>query len=717
MKFTKSEYIIFLVAAVIIFVFATLFYFDFTSKSAVGQERVVGSITLKKRIAQRKYSSQVIWEDIERKEPVYNNDSIRTADSSQAVIRLTDGTEITVNENSMIVLSFATNEIDIQFRGGSITAARGDVGGEAVRQLNIRSGETTVSVAKSDVQVSGEQEKDISLTVNRGEAKIRSGEKEEKVKENQKVVVTKDSNQIKIYSLPLKPLSPLPDGMLVTPGNSLTVRFAWERLKPEQDGMIEVADNETFARVRVARKINGDSVSLNLPAGSYFWRLRAKNRNNGVVDMGDVRRFAIIRESPIHLVFPAPGQVFQYTNANPVINFKWTGSDMAQEYLLEISADPGMARTVRNIGTPDIQLAVDSLGEGVYYWRVVSVIRLSDQVYRSTSSNRRIDVSRKKIVIPPRPVFPPDGNTVRSAVLRDKGILFSWEKTGDIPVTRLTVSRYADFRGIVFSSTSNTNFLLVKRQLDPGVYYWRIAGMLSDNQLTEPSPAFRFSVTEAEHIKLLGPADRSEIVAEGTYGTVRFAWEKADLYGEYLVQISRSADFSQIYKDERVNTSYAVLSGFSPGTYFWRVILRKSDGSVLLQSRPNSLFIKDILAEPVILSPRNGASFEYDQLGEIDLTWKRLEDANLYRLRFYRIENNRAAFITERDIRRNAVDISDMNFLGEGKYLWSVQAFETSGDGAKVIRKSPVSKSYFVVTMNNAARKLKFITPKILYLE
>src|SRR4030042_5700251 len=91
MKFTKSEYIIFLVAAVIIFVFATLFYFDFTSKSAVGQERVVGSITLKKRIAQRKYSSQVIWEDIERKEPVSHNDSIRTADSSQAVIRLTDG--------------------------------------------------------------------------------------------------------------------------------------------------------------------------------------------------------------------------------------------------------------------------------------------------------------------------------------------------------------------------------------------------------------------------------------------------------------------------------------------------------------------------------------------------------------------------------------------------------------------------------------------------
>src|SRR5512136_1843120 len=102
MRLSKVEFSVYTAAAVIICVFSTLFYFDFTSRAAMGQERVVGSITYKKRVAQRKFAEQVVWEDIERKEPVYNHDSIRTAEGSETAIRLVDGTEIMVNENSMI---------------------------------------------------------------------------------------------------------------------------------------------------------------------------------------------------------------------------------------------------------------------------------------------------------------------------------------------------------------------------------------------------------------------------------------------------------------------------------------------------------------------------------------------------------------------------------------------------------------------------------------
>src|SRR3990172_5476170 len=92
MRFSKNEYIAFSAAAVVILLFSLFFYLDFAGRSAVGEERIVGSITFKKHLAQRKYSSQVVWEDIEWKSPVYNNDSLRTAEQSEAVIRLADGT-------------------------------------------------------------------------------------------------------------------------------------------------------------------------------------------------------------------------------------------------------------------------------------------------------------------------------------------------------------------------------------------------------------------------------------------------------------------------------------------------------------------------------------------------------------------------------------------------------------------------------------------------
>jgi hypothetical protein len=717
MRFSKNEYIIFTVAAVIILVFSLLFYFDFTSLSAVGEERIVGSIIYKQHVAQRKYSSQVVWEDIERKSPVYNNDSIRTADQSEAVIRIADGTEITVNENSMILLSFATNEIDIQFKGGSISARRGKLGGDTLSTLNIKSGETTVSVAKSDIQVSSGKEKEMNLTVNKGEAKIKSGDKEREVKENEKVIVSGKTNKITIYSLQLKQLAPLPDSIIVTSGQVGTVQFIWEKLKPEQKGVIEVTKAASFNRLAATGNMAGNTISINLPPGSYYWRLRAKNRITGVVDLSDGRKFSIIREVPAYLVYPGRGQMFQYTKNRPAINFKWNGSDLTQEYHLLIASDPGMNKIIQSYRTTDTAIAVESLEAGAYYWKITSVIRTGDKTYQVSSEIRRIQLSLMKVITPPQPYFPPDEGTVNSAVLKDKGIIFSWDKTADISETRLTVSKHSDFRSIVFMGQSRTNFLNFRKQLDLGLYYWHVTGILPDKRSTEPSAAARFTVTPGGNIRLLAPADRAEVSSEDGTASVRFSWEKPDMYGEYTVQISTDPSFSRIDREEQATDTYAAVTGFKPGSYHWRVILKNSDGSILLKSGKNALVIKNVLSEPVILSPLNGKSVDISRIKGLDLKWKRLGEANLYRIRFYRIENNKATFIKEQQMHNAVLGVNDMSFLGEGRLLWTVQAFETSQDGARIFRTSPVSRSYFDVTLPKTPKKIKLISPKIIFVE
>ena len=105
MRSLHSNLIVVGIGTAIIVIFSLLFYFDITRKVDAGDAEVVGTITFRKRVIQRKYSTQVVWEDVEQNAPVYNYDSIRTAEGSVAVVRIKDGTQFTVNENSLVTVA------------------------------------------------------------------------------------------------------------------------------------------------------------------------------------------------------------------------------------------------------------------------------------------------------------------------------------------------------------------------------------------------------------------------------------------------------------------------------------------------------------------------------------------------------------------------------------------------------------------------------------
>jgi hypothetical protein len=717
MKLSIREYIFFSTAALIICIFSLLFYLDFTSHSAIGQERIVGLIAFKKQVAQRKYSDQVVWDEIEQTAPVYNNDSIRTADNSEAVVRLSDGSEITINENSMIQLSFATDEIDIQFKGGSISTRRGDVAGETVSKMNIRTEDTTVNVAKSDVQLSGSKERGVSLVVTRGGARVTAGGKERSVKENQKVIVEKGSKEVRIFTFPLKPVNPAPDAVVITAGASGAVAFTWEPLNPEQEGFLDISDTPFFSKIVSIRKITGTEATVNMPVGSYFWRLRAKNRITGIVDTGEGRKFSLVRVEPAYLIAPEQGQVIQYGKNRPVVNFKWNGSETAQEYYLDIAADNAMSTIVASFKTAERSLAVDNFDEGTYFWRVVSVTRVSGNLSRVPSPVRMLKISKKKIIDPPVPQFPPNESSISSAVMKEKGIVFSWLYDQDIQTARIIISRNQDFSSPLFSGVSNANFINIRKDLAPGVYYWRLQGILAGYTLTEPSPAMKFTMVTVQNIKLIYPAVDSEVTPAGRSRDVRMSWEKTDLYGDYMVQVSHNSDFTRIDKEEHVSASQAVISGFNPGTYYWRVLLKNNDGSIVMSSKAGSFVVLDTLPAPIILSPGNRETIDMDKLNELDLRWKRLEEANAYRFKLYKVDKKKITMITERMIRGTNYDLNDVGFPGEGEYRWSIQALEMSQDGSKIIRRSPVSQSSFNILSTSTPKKIKIITPKVIYVE
>jgi hypothetical protein len=96
-----------------------ILFFDFRRRLDAGSREQIGTITFKEKTVQRKFTDRVVWESMENSFPLYNKDSIRTGELSDAEITLTDGTKLAMDENSLIVLNITKGEQEIDFAYGT----------------------------------------------------------------------------------------------------------------------------------------------------------------------------------------------------------------------------------------------------------------------------------------------------------------------------------------------------------------------------------------------------------------------------------------------------------------------------------------------------------------------------------------------------------------------------------------------------------------------
>src|SRR4030042_5925125 len=151
MRLSKSDIIAASAGVTILAVLGYLLYGDLTRKGAGATTEQIGTIATKRNLAERKFSSQVVWNEVFKNSTLYNYDTVRTADQSEAVIRLNDGTVITINENSMILLALSESEVDIKFIQGTINAKQGGGDDASARKVTIQSGESKISLNNTDV--------------------------------------------------------------------------------------------------------------------------------------------------------------------------------------------------------------------------------------------------------------------------------------------------------------------------------------------------------------------------------------------------------------------------------------------------------------------------------------------------------------------------------------------------------------------------------------
>lgn len=570
---------------------SALLYADYARKVDAGGAKRIGTLTYKQEVVQRKYGSQVIWEDLARNVAVYDNDSIRTAELSEAVVRLNDGTTIAIDENSLILLAMSGEGVNIDFSHGSIAANREAAGDEAASKISITSKDAVVSMNSGGVRLSGSGEKGLDVTVTEGSAAVRSGSEEKTIKKDERATVTKDAGT-KVVKLNLKILSPAHNGIIVTAAPIAPVTFTWADARGYDGGIVlEIARDSGFSRGAVARAAAGNSLTERLGEGSFYWRIRGRNAAIGAEEYSEVRKIGILRDMPTGLLYPAHNEVISYSVKPPIINFRWRENRVATDYTVEISRSPAFSAIERSLPTTLLDISVDGLGAGTYYWRVRS--NNSGIVsYKGVSAVSSFKIERMAALTAPVLIAPPDGRRLSSSMTGKAGkVLFSWSADSQVGLYDFMVGTDREFRNIVIREKVKGNVFALRGRLEPKRYYWRVA--------TDAETGGLFSATNALLVVPGGtviPGLPRVIRAGGSGGEekradIRFPCAAKDFTGVRTIELARDRGFLDGAGSVATSENFAVMEGVAAGAYFWRVRLFDEERSQIGEGETRSIFV------------------------------------------------------------------------------------------------------------------------------
>jgi len=128
----------------------------------------------------------------------------------------------------------SSDDASVEFMRGSIAANRDGAG----KKLNITAGGAVVSMAEGALNLSRGRGEGLDVTLNKGSALVKTGEGEQRVTGDQRVVVAGD---VRVFDIKIRLASPAPNEYFFTPAGNAAVAFSWEPALREGQAWLETA--------------------------------------------------------------------------------------------------------------------------------------------------------------------------------------------------------------------------------------------------------------------------------------------------------------------------------------------------------------------------------------------------------------------------------------------------------------------------------------------
>ena len=674
--------------------FSGLLYYDLNKRTGLGENPIIGEVTFKEKTVHRKIDSSVVWDQVENKSPVANKDTIRTLDYSDAVLTIKDGTTVRLSDNSMIYVDLSDKNLNINFDYGSISTARPD-GSEPESTLNIKSGDKTIQIDKGGAaKLSKNEDDNVNIQVEKGQAKLALKGKEEILQTNQTAELR--DNKIDVKPIRFLLQSP-PDGKYYsTSADTMVSEFKWNPLDKGISANLEIAKDKSFKQiVKTQSGIRDTGVSLALNPGVYFWRISAKNPLGGKLEFSESRKLTIFAEKAVNVTTPQNGKVFTYSLKLPTIALRWTKNEFSSSYKVEIARNQDFTNIVKTLDSFENYISTDIPSKGTYYIRITTRPNIPD-LSPVVSPISLFSVEERQVPNPPEIISPVANSSFGLDFIQKSRILFNWRDNKEFVSYELEISKSSDFSSVLIKQTTKDNFSSPEIKEQIGELFWRVRGILPDGRKSEFSGVNPLRIKEPSNLKLIYPEALSELDMTSDK-SVTFRWQRPETSGNFILEVSSSPDFSNqlLTEEEKVVTGYSKKVMLkSEGKYYWRIKLLSRENKEITKSEDSSFTLLGA-PTPKPINPSEGTNIDLTNRAEVDFSWARDEKATAYNLEIYDTTKGARRLIGNTTTTETYHSFKELSKFRDGNFLWSVSILYSTKDG-KQIKSPPASTSFKV---------------------
>jgi len=597
-----------------------LFWRDLNAFTVRSDKDEIATITFKHNIAQRKFNDRLVWERLQQESPLYDADTIRTADNSQARIKFSGGLEIEVADNSMLqIFRGEDGTFNISINGGNVTVDTTNVetseaedfsgrqkDAPAVKvtmengsQFNLNKGSRVQALASDEGEnVFVMQEGNATVKDENGNvSEVNSGEsvKVEKTgtMSRGKITVTSVSRDLKVLNVD---------------DSAKDIVLEWnasEELK-DSEVVVEVSKDKNFSSIEKTYSRKGSSsVTIEQPQGEVYWRVYTPEDKSTSVD-GKINSSMVSKPA---LISPVDKAGIKFRKDKPKVSFAWDGNNFADFYKIQVFLTENYDKPVYEKEVKGNKLNVVFNKAGSYCWKITPHYAVNDIGFAGESEMRWFDIIQLKTDDKPGLSLPADGSKYTLST-KDVPFTFTWKSYAEDASFDIVVSDSPDFEKTVYTANTS-NQRVVKdfniNTLPEGTYYWKvIRSSPEDENGVSESDVRKIEIARyvPGEIKLVFP-NPGYMAEKEKFAGEEFSWKMAEEFKseEYktVLQISRTKDFSKIIAEINETESHVKSPDLNAGTYYWRVkAVNDSTGETAATSKFRSFEILSPLASPVI---------------------------------------------------------------------------------------------------------------------
>jgi len=672
----------------------SLFLMDINAVSIRIGEKELGTVVFKKLTATRKAPSGLGWERMQNNSPVYNADTLRTAGFSEAAVYFDDGTSLDMLENTMLKLNFGGKAKGLEFLEGEISLT----GSREGASYDISSAAGSIKLGKDSKATFSREAGTLSVEVTQGSASIvKADGSSQAIAQNQELQIDVKSGQASIVSRPIVPLAPERNGRLLSfsaaepaADAKVAIDFAWQpeaaalsggqkaAARDSAEYVLELSQSKDFETTEATR-VSGLATSRELAAGTWYWRVR-----DGSGDLSPERKFSLDLAASPRPAFPPDGQQYSYRRAKPSVRFAWTAMNEASSYLFELASEPSFAKPVARLRTTTPSFAVDSLGEGLWYWRVSPVHAFTIVGEAPTAQARRFAIAKSPEMQAPSVTAPVDGSLYQIQDIGGNGLDFSWVPEAEAVSYEVVVSKAKDLSSPIATIATKQSYLrLSGEEASPlkraGDYYWGLRSLDKEGNASPASLGRSLrGIDGSIAVRLSFPPDGYRVADSLITGT-RFAW-KSNVPTRTAFQLARDSGFEDVAYQESVSADTLIGRAWKTGGYYWRLRTYNADGSVFLETPPRSLEVVEPFAAPSLLKPAAGSNFYLREHDSASFSWTPVAHADYYTLTLRSAADGYAKPVFEKGFVESASLAYALGELPSGAYKLSVQAFAASSE-------------------------------------